>query len=439
MANRDNKLRKAFRPRRSLDRHTHAALDILASFSQVLEIVDIDAVLEFVVQRTRAIFASDAAAILLLSDEGGWLAPRATAGLSGGFSAQRVPLSPADMLREHTDDMGAIEADGWGSVALARAEGLQRALSAPLFAEGIYLGALQVYTRHHSFSRDDHTLLAALARYAAQAIANARRHGSEQLIKRDLEHAYSELLTTLTELERAQQRLLRTERLRTLGELASSVAHDFNNLLTGILGNAQILLAETDGPQRQLLEVIEQAALDGRAMVRRLQDFTNKPTTVAPRALIDIASVIDGALAITRPRWLALARHGIEIAVRRDVRGALLVLGNAPELREVLINLLVNAIDAMPRGGTLCVSAMLTAEGDAPAVVLEVSDSGIGIAPALQSEIFEPFFTTKPVEEGSGLGLAICKSIIEHHGGTIAVESSVGTGARFRITLPEAG
>jgi signal transduction histidine kinase len=439
MANRDNKRRESFRSRHNLDRQSRAALEMLASFSQVLEIVDIDAVLEFVVQRSRSIFDCDGAAILLLSDEGSWLTPQTSVGLPADFHAQRVPVSPDELLRAYVGEEAAPATRDSVGVALAGGEGMQSTLSAPLLAEGAYLGALQVYSRlPHGFIRDDHALLGALARYAAQAIGNARRHGREQLIKRDLEQAYSELLTTLTELERAQQRLVRTERLRTLGELASSVAHDFNNLLAGILGNAQILLADADEPQRQMLEVIEQAALDGRALVRRLQEFTNKRPAAPPPTLIDIASVVDGALAIARPRWLALSRHGIEIAVRRDVHGALLVMGSAPELREVLINLLVNAIDAMPRGGTLTVRAMPCADAPASTVVLEVADSGIGIAPSLQSAIFEPFFTTKSEEEGSGLGLAISKSIIEHHGGSITVESEVGAGTCFRITLPEA-
>ena len=447
MINRDDKRRRVLHFRRKLDHRTRHALDMLASFSQILEVVDLDAVLEFVAERSRAIVASDAATIMLLNDAGDSLTPCAMSGLSSAYAAQCVPFNPAAMSHDATYAMSDLAAEGRGNSALMRAEGLESALSAMLFTEGSYIGMLTVYMRrHYSFTPDDHALLAALARYAAQAIANSRRYASEQLIKRDLEHAYSELLTTLTELERAQQRLLRTERLRTLGELASSVAHDFNNLLTGILGNAQILLTDPElsegedvtNPQRQLLEVIEQAALDGRAMVRRLQDYTSQPAAAPVLTLTDLTSVVDGAIAITRPRWLALARNGVEISVRRDVRGTLLVMGNAPELREVLINLLVNALDALPHGGTIWVRAY-SHPGDTTQVVLEVADSGIGIAPALQSNIFEPFFTTKSSDQGSGLGLAICKSLIAHHGGTIEVESAVGAGTCFRIALPEAG
>jgi signal transduction histidine kinase len=333
-------------------------------------------------------------------------------------------------------------------------------LAVPLIGRAGVLGVLDLQSdRPNAFDRHDLELVKTLSEYAATAIENARLYMAEQerrreieamyekerLLVADIEDSYNELLHTLNELQLRDEQLERTARLHLLGELASGVAHDFNNLLAGILGNTQLLLLDEDNAERRhMLSVIEQAAQDGAATVRRIQEFARQSEHHAhdPVSLVD---VIDGALAITRPRWRDTAqRERRPIQVRRELDRKLMVIGNAAELRELLINLIVNAIDAMPEGGELAlrlsqqIEHLTTATGTQlqRLALIEVADSGVGVPPVLRERIFESFYTTKPAGKGSGLGLAICRSIAARHGGRIELDSTVGKGTTFRVLIP---
>jgi len=334
-------------------------------------------------------------------------------------------------------------------------------LVVPLRGRFGVLGVIDLQEDHpNAFDKDDLELITTLAEYATSAIENARLYESaqersreleqlyqnERMLLADMENSYNELLTTLTELERRDEQLRRSGRLSALGELASGVAHDFNNLLAGILGNTQLLLLdETDVERRRMLDVIEQAAQDGATTVRRIQEFARKSERQAEET-VNLIDVIDGALAITRPRWQNLAqREGRDIQVRREVRAPLLVTGNAAELRELLINLIVNALDALPTGGDLTLrlierpdrpNGLDLAHAERRMAVLEVSDSGVGIPPALHERIFDSFYSTKPADKGSGLGLAMCRQIAARHNGSIELISAAGQGTTFRVLLP---
>jgi len=331
----------------------------------------------------------------------------------------------------------------------------------PLRGRFAVLGVIDLQADYtNAFDNDDLELISTLAEYTTTAIENAhlytaaqersreleQLYQNERMLLADMENSYNELLYTLTELERRDEQIQRNGRLSALGELASGVAHDFNNLLAGILGNTQLLiLDETDVERRHMLDVIEQAAQDGATTVRRIQEFAR---TSEPQAeeTVNLAEVIDGALAITRPRWHSLAqREGRAIQVRCEIGAPLLVLGNAAELRELLINLIINAIDALPSGGDLtlrlierCDNLSDPARGRAERhmAVLEVSDSGIGIPPVLHERIFDSFYSTKPVGKGSGLGLAMCRQIAARHNGRIELHSAAGMGTTFRVLLP---
>jgi signal transduction histidine kinase len=339
-------------------------------------------------------------------------------------------------------------------ISLTRSE-----LVVPLRGRFDVLGVIDLQAEHeNAFDDDALALLSTLAEYATIAIENARLYAAaqersreleqlyqnERMLLADMEHSYNELLQTLTELERRDEQLQRSGRLSALGELASGVAHDFNNLLAGILGNTQLLiLDETDVERRRMLDVIEQAAQDGATTVRRIQEFARKSERQAEE-IVNMVDVIDGALAITRPRWHTLAqREGRAIQVRCEIGAPLLVQGNAAELRELLINLIINALDALPNGGDLTLRLYerydRASERERPErcmAVLEVSDSGVGIPPALQERIFDSFYSTKPDGKGSGLGLAMCRQIVARHGGRIELHSAVGQGATFRVLLP---
>jgi signal transduction histidine kinase/CheY-like chemotaxis protein len=243
-----------------------------------------------------------------------------------------------------------------------------------------------------------------------------------------------ELSHYITEQERIREQFSQMEKLSALGELASGVAHDFNNTLAGILGRAQLLL-RTDDPEKikRGLEIIIRTAEDGAKTVKRIQDFARQRRD-HDFELVSVDQILMDASEITRPRWKNCAEaSNIHITVDLQIGSNAMVMGDDSELREVLVNMVFNAVDAMPEGGTLTLSSRTEAES----VIIKVIDTGVGMYPEVRSRIFDPFFTTKG-KAGLGLGLAVSFGIIRRHGGTIEVESQYGSGSEFRITLPVA-
>ncbi|HEX8097210.1 MAG TPA: response regulator [Pyrinomonadaceae bacterium] len=246
------------------------------------------------------------------------------------------------------------------------------------------------------------------------------------------ERHVEELNHYISEQERIREQFTQVEKMSALGELASGVAHDFNNTLAGILGRAQLLLNSKDHEKtEQGLRIIIKTAKDGAKTIKRIQDFARQrrdhdfqPVTV-DQLLMDVSE-------ITRPRWKDRAEaSNVHIRLELQIRSNALVMGDESELREVLVNMVFNAVDAMPEGGRLTLSAEET-EGQ---VELSVSDTGTGMTEEIRSRVFNPFFTTKG-KTGMGLGLAVSYGIIRRHEGTVEVESEVGRGTTFRILLP---
>jgi len=249
----------------------------------------------------------------------------------------------------------------------------------------------------------------------------------------ELQDRTNELRAALQAVEQAQQRVVQTERLHALGEMAGGVAHDFNNALAVILGRIQLLRARTkDDPAAQTqVETLERAALDAARTVRRVQEFARMRPALASGA-VDLDRVVREVLEATSARWRNDAEaRGICYDVRVESAPLPPVEGDAAELREALTNLVLNALDAMPDGGRLTLRTGV--EGDR--VVCTVADTGGGIPEEIRSRIFEPFFTTKG-ERGTGLGLSVVYGIVTRHGGTIDVQSTPGGGSAFTIRLP---
>jgi signal transduction histidine kinase/ActR/RegA family two-component response regulator len=224
------------------------------------------------------------------------------------------------------------------------------------------------------------------------------------------------------------------ERLRALGEMASGVAHDFNNMLGVILGRTELLISRLSPDERAAradLQVIRQAALDGAETVKRLQVFSGVARS-PQQGVADVARVLRDAVELTRARWKdAARRRGVAIDVLVEAGDCPPVAASPPELREVLVNMIFNAVDAMPHGGRITLRSW--ARGDR--VFISVSDTGVGMTEAVRSKIFEPFFTTKG-SRGSGLGLSASYGIISRLGGTISVESAPYQGTTFTVELP---
>jgi signal transduction histidine kinase/CheY-like chemotaxis protein len=260
---------------------------------------------------------------------------------------------------------------------------------------------------------------AARAEAAAQQAEQARRH-------------VEELSHYIAEQERIREQYSQIEKMSALGELASGVAHDFNNTLAGILGRAQLLLTTKDPEKLEAgLRIIIKTAKDGAKTIKRIQDFARQrrahdfqPVSV-DQLLLDVSE-------ITRPRWKDAAEaNNVHISLELQIRSNRLVLGDESELREVLVNMVFNAVDAMPQGGTL---TLATREVDG-LIEISVSDTGTGMSEEVRSRIFNPFFTTKG-KTGMGLGLAVSYGIIRRHDGAVEVESQPGRGTTFRIHLP---
>jgi signal transduction histidine kinase len=314
-------------------------------------------------------------------------------------------------------------------------ERLEIAVTVPIFTKDQFSGLILLGHKRSgdSFFPADLKLLEIISRQAGVAIENAR--------------LYQTLRQQMEELKRSQtQQLIQSAKLASIGELATNVAHEINNPLTSILGFTTLMLDDMgeDDPHKKDLKIIQSEAMRSRDIVRNLLDFARKRGI--KKELNDINQLIQ--------KTLNLLRHQAEISniVLREVYAADLpmIIVDADQLKQVFINLLKNAFDAMPKGGTLTVTTLAHGfEGRAtqpvfnekePAfsrrvIELRFQDTGEGIAKEHIPKIFDPFFTTKE-GVGTGLGLAVSYGIIERHGGRIEVFSDVGAGATFVIKLP---
>ena len=268
------------------------------------------------------------------------------------------------------------------------------------------------------FTERDVRLAQTLADRAGIALENAR-------LFEELTEAYRELRST-------QEQLVRAEKLRALGEMAAGVAHDFNNLLVVILGRVHLLQRHINDPKlRQWLQMVEQAARDGAQIVRQVRAFTRVQPN-QPAQSVDLNQVVRDAVEMTRPRWQGQTstRHR-EIEVKVELGEIPPVDGQAAELRDVLTNLILNAVDALGDGGILGIATRRV--GDR--VQMSVADTGKGMSEEVRRRVFEPFFSTKG-SRGTGLGLAMVYGIVARHGGEIGVDSVEGVGSTFTIRLP---
>jgi CheY-like chemotaxis protein len=247
--------------------------------------------------------------------------------------------------------------------------------------------------------------------------------------------AIGQVRTLIEDLVTAHQQTVQQERLRAFREMAGEVAHDFNNTLSGILARAQLLLADVQDPDvRRSLRMIEQVALEGAWVVRRFQDFS-RARPARPFQPLDLNQLVTEIATSARSRWTQqLAARGISGEVRAETSPLPPVSGDVAELRQMLTNISLNALDAMPEGGNLT----FRTGTESGRVFCEVADTGIGMPDEIRLHIFDPFFTTKR-EKGKGFGLSGAYAIVDRHGGEISVDSDVGKGTTFTIWLPAAG
>ncbi len=229
---------------------------------------------------------------------------------------------------------------------------------------------------------------------------------------------------------------LQREKLVALGTMAGGVAHDFNNLLMAILGNIQLILPRTtDEESVRRLQSMEKAVHDGANTVRRLQRLTARDREIdLIHEVTDVSEAIKDTVELTRPRWKdAAEKHGHKVDLDLDLEPKCMASIQASDLREILMNMIFNALDAMPLGGAITIRSQRLEDQ----VMIEVADTGIGMSEGVMKRVFDPFYTTKGVEN-SGLGLSVCWGLVARSNGELQVKSKPGKGSVFMIRLPKA-
>ena len=321
-------------------------------------------------------------------------------------------------------DISGMKAPFQAHLALT---GLHALVAAPLQAEGKVFGCfIAARLAPASFGSSDCEFLRQLSEHIALAARQLELH-------RALQTAYDDLRQT-------QQTVMQQDRLRALGQMASGIAHDINNALSPVALYTEAML-ETEKSlspaARNQLEVIRRAVEDVSHTIGRMREFYREREPQLPGAPLQLNDLARHVLDLTRPRWADMAiQRGAVVTVETDLAQDLpLVLGVESEIREALTNLVFNAIDAMPEGGTL---TLRTAPADEPGWVrIDVADSGVGMSAEARRRCMEPFFTTKG-ERGTGLGLAMVYGVAQRHGAEVDIQSAPGDGTTFTLIFPAA-
>jgi PAS domain S-box-containing protein len=268
-------------------------------------------------------------------------------------------------------------------------------------------------------------------------LLNVHDISARKQTEQSLRDSTRQLGTTVAELRETQKQIVQQERLRALAQMASGVAHDFNNVLAKILGFNELLLAWPENLNdtekvKKYLQMTSAAAQEAVTIVNRLREFYRHRKESEVYEAVDINETVAQAIVLTQPKWKdQMMASGATIIVDVDLRDVPSIRGSESDLREVLINLLFNAVDAMPQGGTATIATRV----EENSIVIEVRDTGRGMTEEVRQRCFEPFYTTKG-ERGTGLGLAIVYGIIQRHRGSIEIRSEVGKGTVVVIRLP---
>lgn len=242
-------------------------------------------------------------------------------------------------------------------------------------------------------------------------------------------------LKDVTEKAALLQQLIQSERLKALGKMASGIAHNINNLLTIVLGHTRLIQSRPKDKQvlQDAINIILKSTGDGAQLVRKLQAFSRNEFNKEQFVPFDINYIIRESIEFIKPRWKHEAQfHNVRYNIKyNNMSDVVLVSGNPSELREVFVNIINNALDAMPKGGELLFSTKTYGSK----ALISIADSGIGIPKKLCKKVFDPFFTTK-YGKGLGLGMSTAYGVITEHKGTISVKSIVGKGSEFTIKIP---
>jgi PAS domain S-box-containing protein len=391
------------------------------------ESLDLDAVLGRALDATLSALKVDRGLIRLFDPESEELVLRTQRGFSPAYVAGcgRIRIGEKVAGRVAATGEPLLLPDIRGGAEYAHLHSEDEAIVSlaviPLKGRGRLLGSLSIAAGiRRTLGPEDLDLLLAIGHQLGMTLENARLFDERQ-------RAYNELHAAL-------EQLVVSERLKALGEMAAGVAHDFNNLLAAILGRVELMLLDLlPAHIHRGLEVVQQATLDAASAVRRLQDFgSNRPTR--RQEPTEVSQLIRDVLAFLEPRLRdEVGRRGGAIEVDLDLQGGV-VRGDPAELRDALMNIIKNALDAMPTGGRLEVHSRRVDKE----VEIVVVDTGCGMSAETSARVFDPFFTTK-AGRGMGLGMSVTHGTIRRHGGRIQITSAPGRGTTVAVALPAAG
>ncbi|MCS6840906.1 MAG: ATP-binding protein [Roseiflexus sp.] len=426
----------------------HERLNTILTISAAFLIThEIDTILQLVVREAVRLFPGTSSALLFLADQAGMrlrlaasssgqtsgLSLRAGQGLAGrAFLAPRAMLVAGPELEAPLSELSEAQ--------LAQKKKVlgfwppSSALLAPLRIEDTRLGALALYGNQnpHLIHPREIPFVQALADLTALAIAEHRQRARVAALQQDLDQTQSLHAEAQARLNAAQAQLLQSAKLAAVGELAASVAHEINNPLYAARNSLYLVEQDIppDTPQRHFLTIAQNELGRIARIITRMRDFYRPARDeLEPTEINDL-------LAETIELVQTHLRHGQVTVTVNFCPHLPRLIAHPDQLRQVFLNLMLNACDAMPNGGELHIATELSRNDEAGTqyVVISVRDTGVGISPEHMPHLFEPFYTTKP--QGTGLGLAISAHIVTQHGGHIQVESTPGVGSTFTVLLP---
>lgn len=295
------------------------------------------------------------------------------------------------------------------------------------------LGIIDVESSsRNAFTHNDFMALESLAGILASVITSADQYQRLETTISQLRATQLELRERMDAQRKAENRLLQAAKLAAVGEMAAGIAHELNNPLTSVTGFAELALEDIPGDNqtRKDLELVVREAKRARDVVRRLLDFARQGES--SRASASLNEVVDDVVALSRH---LIHTSGVVLKTRFD-ESLPWVMMDANQIKQVALNLVHNALQAMPDGGTMEIVTSSARRQNRAWALIAVSDTGVGIPHPDLSRIFEPFFTTKGNQGGTGLGLSVTYGIVTDHGGTIEVESESGKGSKFTVWLP---
>ena len=345
--------------------------------------------------------------------------------LSGGITGRVFETGESVVVNDVLQDKRYRSIKGWqagSEMCVAIREG-----------ENI-LGIVDVESSsRNAFTHNDFIAMESLAGILATVITSADQYQRLQVMISQLSSTQVELQARMEAQRSAENRLVQAAKLAAVGEMAAGIAHELNNPLTSVTGFAELALDDIpkDSETRKDLEIVMREAVRARDVVRRLLDFARQSESARSRASLN--EVVEDVVALSRHLI-----HTSGVTLKLELEKTLpWVLADVNQIKQVLLNLIHNALQAMPAGGEMVIATEAAFRDGRDWVIVSVCDTGVGIPKLDQTRIFEPFYTTKGNQGGTGLGLSVTYGIITDHGGQIDVESQPGVGSKFRVWLPQ--